>query len=250
MSEPTEEDLLSDNEIPTRQGETPAPKPKQDLVDTFELFKTYLDHKLVDLKSDIISEQESISLKVKDEVNLKFKSEGNKIQYRFNEEILASLSKLEKPNTFAATNSIIADLKSKVKNRNKLIRIADKSAGGWSTVREYESSDIADNSDDEKKIRQAETRALRTIKEKTRPRPTPYPRYAPPRAETAPNPYSDYTRRPIINQQPFRTGGARREPRPWEMCYFCKQFGHWKKDCPLNIRTTSINSNQLNNNPK
>jgi hypothetical protein len=54
---------------------------KQDLVDTFDLFKTYLDHKLHDLKSDIISEQENLSLNVKEQVNLKFKSEGNKIQF-------------------------------------------------------------------------------------------------------------------------------------------------------------------------
>jgi hypothetical protein len=49
---------------------------------------------LHDLKSDIISEQENLSLKVKEQVNLKFKSEGNKIQFRFNEEIAADLAKL------------------------------------------------------------------------------------------------------------------------------------------------------------
>jgi hypothetical protein len=91
----------------SRQGEHPAPalsqdtpsqpnQPKQDLIDTFDLFKTYLDHKLHDLKSDIISEQENLSLKVKEQVNLKFKSEGNKIQFRFNEEIAADLAKLQK----------------------------------------------------------------------------------------------------------------------------------------------------------
>ena len=58
----------------SRQGEHPAPalsQPKQDLVDTFDLLKTYLDHKLHDLKSDIISEQENLSLKVKEQVNFK-----------------------------------------------------------------------------------------------------------------------------------------------------------------------------------
>ena len=86
LSEHGDEVFQSDS----RQGEHPAPalsqdtpsqpnQPKQDLVDTFDLFKTYLDHKLHDLKSDIISEQENLSLKVKEQVNLKFKSEGNKI---------------------------------------------------------------------------------------------------------------------------------------------------------------------------
>jgi hypothetical protein len=51
------------------------------LVDTFDLFKTYLDHILHDLKSDIISELENLSFKGKEQINLKFKSEGNKIQF-------------------------------------------------------------------------------------------------------------------------------------------------------------------------
>ena len=158
MSEHGDEVFQSDS----RQGEHPAPalsqdtpsqpnQPKQDLVDTFDLFKTYLDHKLHDLKFDIISEQENLSLKAKEQVNLKFKSEGNKIQFRFNEEIAADLAKLQKHCTSSVNNSLVTDICDKLKSRNKLIRIADTSAGGWATVREYEQNEIADNSDDEKK---------------------------------------------------------------------------------------------------
>jgi len=58
---------------------------------------------------------------------------------------------------------------------------------GWNTVREYESSDIADNEEDDKNIRQAESRALISIKEKTKVR---HPAYTTPtpRTETVPNP--------------------------------------------------------------
>jgi hypothetical protein len=75
------------------------------------------------------------------------------------------LSVISRPSATIATGLI-----SKLKDRNKLIRIADSSVGGWATVREYESSDIADNEEDEKRIRQAESRELRSIKEKTKTR--------------------------------------------------------------------------------
>ena len=54
----------------------------------------------------------------------------------------------------------------KITERNKFIRIADNSAGGWATVREYESSGYADNEEDGKCIRQAENRSLRSIKDR------------------------------------------------------------------------------------
>jgi hypothetical protein len=64
---------------------------------------------LHDLKSDIISEQENLSLKVKEQVNLKFKSEDNKIQFRFNEEIAADLAKLQKHCTSSVNNSLVLE---------------------------------------------------------------------------------------------------------------------------------------------
>lgn len=42
---------------------------------------------------------------------------------------------------------------------------------GWTTVREYISDEIASDSDDEKRLCQAESRALKIIKEKIRTKP-------------------------------------------------------------------------------
>ena len=51
-----------------------------------------------------------------------------------------------------------------IKRRNKLIRIADKSEAGWAAVEEYLSNEVAFGSEDGKKIRAAEQRALRKKK--------------------------------------------------------------------------------------
>ena len=50
---------------------------------------------------------------------------------------------------------------SKLKKINKLIKIADSTEGGWAVVAEYEKELIGSDSGDCKRIRLAETRALR-----------------------------------------------------------------------------------------
>jgi hypothetical protein len=76
------------------------------------------------LKSDLISEQDSRSKKYREDSNIKFKSEGNRIQHRFNEEVLECLQKLYKQ--FLDTNrpsaAIAAGLIGKLNDRQKLIR--------------------------------------------------------------------------------------------------------------------------------
>jgi hypothetical protein len=120
------------------------------------------------LKSDLLSEQDSLSKKFRDESSIKFKSGGNRIQFKFNEGIQSGVQQIYKqlatPNTTSA--SLALNIISKHKDRNKLIRIADTFAGGWATVRVYESSDIAENEEDDKKIRQAKTELSNQLRRK------------------------------------------------------------------------------------
>ncbi|CAC5367508.1 unnamed protein product [Mytilus coruscus] len=136
------------------RGESHPPAPSSDIADAFHLFRDYLDYKRVDLKSDLASEQDDLFRKIKEEVGIKFKREGAN-----------GLLKIQKkgPSLDSPTSSIVSELITKLKARNKSKRIADSSAGGWTTVRKYEANTIADNSDDKKKIRRAESRAVRRI---------------------------------------------------------------------------------------
>ena len=90
---------------------------------------------------------------------------GNKKQFDFYVGILKQLAEIRDSLESSSIEDIESKLDSAIKGiewRLKLIRIADKKKkdGGRITVDEYETSDLADDSDDEKKIRQANARAL------------------------------------------------------------------------------------------
>ncbi len=52
-----------------------------------------------------------------------------------------------------------------IRKRQKLIRIADKSANGWKVVDEYVSDELVSGSEDEKRLKKAKEAAIRKRKQ-------------------------------------------------------------------------------------
>ena len=245
-----EEALLSDSHTVDRNNKDKSPPEiskgasvaSPDLVDTFSLFRTYLDSSLQSIKTEPIESQDSkvhdLSRKLRKDISSSLKSEGNRIQFDFNDELLSDVDKLYKRLTRKNDEKnieIVDKLADKLRKRNKLIRIADSSPAGCATVKQYETNEIASDSDDEKRLRQAETRALKSIKDKKQ-HYKPYDNarssgsyYNGPSAAAGSAQQLQGNFR-FQHNQPFR---GRRQANPWDVCYSCRGTGHWRRDCQV-----------------
>ena len=203
----------------------------QDNMDPFELMMNYFDKRFEGIEKKL--QQPNKQAKMED--TFKFKQKGNRIQFEFNQQILQSVqnlaSALNNGDTSEA-NDLCDDLTAKLKRRNKLIKMADRSVLGWDTVAEYEADRIASDSDDGKKIRQAENRALTKRKSK---KPNELNLRVPRQKSSSQQNFN--LRFPANN---FTQDGYFRRAqwpscsnvRSGDTCFSCGERGHWRKYCP------------------
>ena len=135
-------------------------------ADLFSWLKTYMNDKLSGIENNLNDRVVNLSNKVK-KAEPSFRFKGNQVQIELNAEISGNtnvvLSELGR-NNVRKTVKLLEDSLAVLKKRNKLIQIADKSEGGWKTVDEYLSDEVASDSEDEKRIRAADNRAVKKIK--------------------------------------------------------------------------------------
>ncbi|CAG2245212.1 unnamed protein product [Mytilus edulis] len=114
-------------DLASEQGTSTRNTHEMSNADLFSLLKAYMDTRLSGIETSFTDTTHTLEKKVKKAENsLKFK--GHQVQYELN------------------------------------VDLQDLSEGRWKTVQEYLSDDLASDSEDEKKIRAADTRAVKKLK--------------------------------------------------------------------------------------
>jgi hypothetical protein len=161
----------------TRSGEECASQENMDLNSSIrELLVEMREQKreISSLKEEVRGNSLSVRSevkKLKTEHELKWRYESNKIQHDFNSELHENISQVLwafENNKQEYARELVNDACEQLKRRNKLIRIADTSEGGWETVRQYEANPVASDSSDESRINRAEARAAKKKKAKSK----------------------------------------------------------------------------------
>ena len=205
--------------------------------------KDYIDNALSSTKSQVL---ESARESAKSASSFKFK--GNRIQFEFNvkikEKVDSALLKIEKGDTASATSELKAALDD-IKVRNKHIKLADKNES-WKVVEEYKAEELADNAEDEKRIKAAvksvaAKKPINKGSKKGQFRSAPYHFPSGSRRSDTYHPNMDSNFRGYTQQNRYqfaisRPGSSRRIPKPTDICFRCGDKGHWQSACPSQYR--------------
>ena len=222
MADQTDDEVLYEKETLTNE-------------DAVSLFNTSLKRALQEQSDAIVSNIASQFAKVPAKVNVseaidkkpeqfEFKHEGHKIQYSFNQERfekLAELQRLFELRDFEAVSSLIQKEQAEIKQRNKILKIADRH--GWDTVHEYLDDPLADDKDDAAKLRGAVGRASRKRSY----------RYKPYGGRNPGTFNKNDFFRGFGNAFDARSSDKTSTNQQEKKCFFCKQPGHFVRNCPL-----------------
>ena len=201
-----------------------------------------------------------------------FKSTANRIQYNFTQDLfeLNNDAKVSlDANDKNGVSTALGKIENELLNRQKIIRLADRSVAGWESVSEYLPDELLENGDDDK-WRRAEGRAISNLKRRlqtdgsshapakrsfyqqnnqalpqVRPQQWVHLAQAEPQQQQVLIPLQQ---RPFLwqgaigdgtgnNQLQATTSQPRRFSVPLNVCFSCGETGHWKHQCPK--RTTT-----------
>ena len=195
--------------------------------------RSYLEDTL-SLLQDNLSKQTAVRVtKELRSLNIEFNYKGNQQQFQFNLEQKEKLEEALELITSSAVKSLVKEVIQEIEKRNKLIRLADRSEVGWKAVEEYTAIADASDSGDDRRMRQAEQRAIRKKEAKKRHSsayntlttgPVQRHYYDPQRGQN----FRSYRE----NSYGLKTGFQQYQNPQRFACHICGQSGHWKAPCP------------------
>ena len=206
-----------------------------------------LDNKLADFKADVRQALDKAATKAVSKMRhdkpYEYKKKSHEEQARFNaqveetvQEAQEALTALEETPSLQRARDALEKGARLLTERQKLIKIADRSANGWGVVTEYTADELADDSDDEKRLEKAEKAAERKAVLRKRKRPQPTAAKHPPLPPRLQPQYGVGYHSP---QQlgPSTSVGIRSPPPPLLQramgpCFACAEMGHLRSQCP------------------
>ena len=217
-------------------------------MDAIHASEERLDSKLAEFRTEVREGQEQAATtalkRVRRDKPYNFKRKGNEeqaaVNTRLDETLAEAQAELDEFTSGAGSSSAlgraqeaIAKGRKAIAERQKLIKIADRSELGWAVVAEYTADELADDSDDEKRLEKAEKAAERKAakrKKRMDPSSRPLRRRAPSQAQAATTaaaqplpPMVPQSRRPAATSAIARAIGP---------CFACGQMGHLRSYCP------------------
>ena len=215
-----------------------------------------VNNKLLAMKHEMESSDDRLVKRMCLDTKPSFCKRGHEKQHQFNEQVwdkMDAATALEQtPPAVEKVCTLLKEGEKVIDNRQKCILIADRSEHGWATVAEYEEDELADNSDDKKRLFRAEVRAGRKIKQKSveEAKKKGAPAKKPYRSSwSSPSPWS-------WSGEHAQPGGSATLGMQWLVlqyvrqgsrlssmpnttnnqlgpCFLCGKLGHFRKGCPL-----------------
>ena len=237
----------------------PAGTSNEALLAAIEGLEKRMDERMTSMKRELTQEREQaderLVKRMKIEKTPTFKRKSHEVQFTFNEEVRSKLDSVktalhETPPAIEKAKFAIGEGEKLINDRQKLIRIADRSEHGWATVEEYEDDELADNSDDEKKLFKAEARAGRKLRQKLgkggkgkkgfrrpvgwwnkwQPNTFGFSQLGVPTVGIDTPRHSASNASAVTPQSSSQSAASLSQLGP---CFLCGNMGHFKKSCPL-----------------